>query len=117
MLSGQLTPDRFPRLTLLWADNKYHNYALKDYLAGKVGWEIVVVSRPEGTKGWVTLPRPWVVERTYGWLGRYRANSKDDERCNRSSEGMLYTAMTRLMLNRLSPGPPGPPFRYPRPKA
>lgn len=116
-LCRQLGPDRFPRLALFWADSKYHNYDLYAYMDGKVEWDIRVVSRPGGTKGWVKLPRRWVVERTYAWLGRYRANSKDYERCNRSSEGMLYAGMTRLMLNRLSPGPAGPPFRYPRPQA
>jgi putative transposase len=107
-----LGPDSFPRLALLWADSKYHNYDLYAHMDGRVRWRIEVVSRPPDTVGWVTLPHRWVVERTYAWIGRYRANSKDYERCNKSSEGMVYTAMTRLMLNRLSPGPPGPPFRY-----
>ena len=107
-----LNPDRFPRLTVLWADSKYHNYALYAHMQGRVNWRIEVVSRPPDTQGWVKLPRRWVVERTYAWIGRYRANSKDYERCNKSSEGMVYTAMSRLMLNRLSPGPAGPPFRY-----
>lgn len=113
-LCGSLGPDRFPRLAVLWADRKYHNYDLYGYMGGRVGWRIDVVSRPPGQKGWVLLPRRWVTERTYAWIGRYRANSKDYERCNKSSEGMIYTSMTRLMLNRLSPGPAGPPFRYPR---
>lgn len=107
-----LGPDPFPRLALLWADSKYHNYDLYAHMNGRVRWQIEVVSRPPDTTGWVTLPHRWVVERTYAWIGRYRANSKDYERCNKSGEGMVYTAMTRLMLNRLSPGPPGPPFRY-----
>lgn len=111
-LCDRLGADRFSRLTLMWADNKYHNYDLYAYMKGRVGWRIEVVSRPPGTTGWVTLPRRWVVERTYAWIGRYRANSKDYERCNKSSAGMVYTGMSRLMLNRLSPGPPGPPFRY-----
>jgi transposase len=111
-LCRSLGPDRFPRRELVWADSKYHNYDLYDYMRGRVSWRIEVVSRPPDATGWVTLPRRWVVERTYAWIGRYRANSKDYERCNRSSEGMVYTSMTRLMLNRLSPGPPSHPFRY-----
>lgn len=113
-LCRSLGPDRFPRLAVLWADGKYHNYSLYDYMGGRVSWRIEVVSRPPDQKGWVKLPRRWVTERTYAWIGRYRANSKDYERCNKSSEGMIYTSMTRLMLNRLSPGSAGPPFRYPR---
>lgn len=114
LLCRSLGPDSFPRLAVLWADSKYHNYDLYDYLEGRVGWRVEVVSRPPDKKGWVKLPRRWVAERTYAWVGRYRANSKDYERCNKSSEGMIYTRMTRLMLNRLSPGSTGPPFRYPR---
>lgn len=113
-LCRTLGPDRFRRLAVLWADSKYHNYDLYDYMDGRVGWRVEVVSRPPDRKGWVKLPRRWVAERTYAWVGQYRANSKDYERCNQSSEGMIYTSMVRLMLNRLSPGPPGPPFRYPR---
>lgn len=116
-LCRSLGPDRFPRLTLVWTDSKYHNYDLYGYLHGRVGWRVEVVSRPPDKNGWVKLPRRWVVERTFAWIGRYRANSKDYERCNRSSEGMIYASMTRLMLNRMSPGEPGYPFRYKRPSA
>jgi putative transposase len=112
LLCSKLGPDRFPRLALQWADSKYHNQDLYVHMNGRVNWRIEVVSRPPDKKGWVKLPRRWVVERTYAWIGRYRANSKDYEYCNRSSEGMVYTSMTRLMLNRLSPGPSGPPFCY-----
>ncbi|MGL6095086.1 MAG: transposase, partial [Fimbriiglobus sp.] len=111
-LCAKLAPDRFPRLKLIWADSKYHNYDLYEYMQDRVNWKLEIVKRPEGTKGFILLPRRWVTERTYAWIGRYRANSKDYERCNKSSEGMVYAAMTRLMLNRLRPGPPGPPFRY-----
>lgn len=114
LLCRSLGPDQFPRLAVLWADSKYHNYDLYDHLDGRVRWEFEIVTRPPGQKRWVKLPHRWVTERTYAWIGRYRANSKDYERCNRSSEGMVYTGMIRLMLNRLSPGPAEPPFRYRR---
>lgn len=114
MLCGRLGPDRFPRLAKVWADSKYHNYHLYGHMHGRVSWEIAVVSRPPGSKGWVLLPRRWVVERTFAWMGRCRANSKDLERCNRSSEGTVYVSMIKLMLNRLAPGAKGPPFRYAR---
>jgi len=114
LLCSLLGPDRFPRLAIQWADSKYHNKSLYSHMNGRVNWKIAVVSRPPDKKGWVKLPRRWVVERTYAWIGRYRANSKDYERCNRSSEGMVYTSMVRLMLNRLSPGKAEPPFCYRR---
>ena len=114
LLAGSLGPAAFPRLRVLWADGGYHRHRLAGSLAGRVAWRVEVVSRPKGAKGWVSLPRRWVVERTFAWVGRCRGNSKDDERCNRSSEGMVYASMVKLMLNRLAPGVPGPPFRYPR---
>ena len=112
ILCRMLGPDRFPRLALMWVDSKYHNHELNAYAKETVNWKMEVVSRPPGQKGWVVLPRRWVVERTYAWIGRYRANSKDYERCNKSSEGMIYTSMVKLMLNRLSPNCSDPPFRY-----
>lgn len=48
------------------------------------------------------LPRRWVVERTFGWLGRYRRRNRDYERQSPSSETMVYVAMIRLMLARLT---------------
>ena len=52
----------------------------------------------------VVLPRRWVVERTFGWLGKYRRLSKDYETLPSSSETMIYSAMINLMIHRLKPG-------------
>jgi putative transposase len=52
----------------------------------------------------MVLPKRWVVERTFGWLGRYRRLSKDYETLPSSSENMIYLAMINLMLHRLKPG-------------
>ena len=60
------------------------------------------VLRPEGQKGFVVLPRRWVVERTFAWLTQCRRLGKDYERLPVSSEAMIYLAMTRLMLRRLA---------------
>lgn len=63
-----------------------------------------VTLRPEGAKGFVLLPRRWVVERTLAWLNQSRRLSKDSERLPQSSEAMIYLSMTRLslMLRRLT---------------
>ncbi|MDB4950520.1 MAG: transposase, partial [Gemmatimonadetes bacterium] len=51
-------------------------------------------------KGFKVLPRRWVVERTFAWLGQYRRLSKDYEQLTTSSEAMSYLAMIQLMLRR-----------------
>lgn len=66
------------------------------------GWVLQTVLRPVNVKGFVVLPKRWIVERTFGWLGRYRRHSKDYERNIASSEAMIYIAMTHVMLKRLA---------------
>ena len=67
-----------------------------------LGLTLIVVRRIAGTKGFVVLPRRWVVERTIGWLGRWRRLSKDYEHLPEVSEAMVTLAMIRLMLHRLA---------------
>jgi putative transposase len=56
------------------------------------------VLKPVEVKGFVVLPKRWIVERTFAWIGRYRRNSKDYERNTDSSKAMIYIAMTNRML-------------------
>jgi putative transposase len=104
----------YPRLEVIWADNKYHNHGLNEWIATESSgtWRLEVVRRPEGSKGFVLLPKRWVVERTFAWLGRCRRNSKDYERRTDSSESMLRVSAIHLMLKRLKPSKVYPPFRY-----
>jgi putative transposase len=96
---------RFSRLRRIWADSAYGKCGLADWLwklrkRGKLHLEIVR-GKP-GQKGFAVQPRRWVVERTFGWLGRHRRLSKDYEALPASSEAMIYVAMIRLMLARLA---------------
>lgn len=93
--------DRFPRLRLLWADGGYAGQ-LREWVAAFAGWVLEIVKRREDQKGFVVLPRRWVIERTFAWLGRYRRLSKDYEFLPESSEAMIYIAMIHIMVRRLA---------------
>ncbi len=67
-----------------------------------LGLTLVIVRRSAGVSGFVVVPRRWVVERTLGWLGRWRRLSKDYEELPEVSEAMITLAMIRLMLQRLA---------------
>jgi len=90
-----------PRLEWLWADGGYAG-ELVDWVREQCQWTLEIVRRSEGAVGFELLPRRWVVERTFAWLGRYRRLSKDYEFHTHSSESMLYLAMTHIMLRRLA---------------
>ena len=110
---GQLERDRFPRLKKLWADQKYRNHVLNEWLSDKP-FTVEVVDRPEGARGFVLLPRRWVVERTFAWIGRYRRHSRDDERRTESSESMIRISAIHGMVKRLKPDDTTKaiPFKY-----
>lgn len=61
-----------------------------------------VVKRPKDAEGFVLLPRRWVVERTFGWLGRSRRLAKDYEGRTNVSEAFIYVTMIQLVLRRLA---------------
>jgi putative transposase len=67
-----------------------------------LGLTLIVIRRTAGIAGFVVVPRRWVVERTLGWLGRWRRLSKDYEELPEVSEAMVTVAMIRLMLQRLA---------------
>ncbi len=101
LLLAALAAGGFPRLRLLWADGGYRG-KLVAWVWAHCGWLLQIVKRNDDVKGFQVLPRRWVVERTFAWLGRYRRLSKDYEYLTASSEAMIYVAMIHLMLVRLA---------------
>jgi putative transposase len=93
---GQATPRRVKHI---WADGGYAG-ALLDWTLRLWRCTIEIVKR-SGLPTFKVLPRRWVVERTFGWLGRYRRLNRDYERQAKTGETMVYLAMIRLMLKRL----------------
>ena len=91
------------RLQRLWADQNYSG-ELVEWANGFENLELEIVKRPDGAQGWVLLPKRWLVERTFGWFGRYRRLAKDYEATCESSEDLIYAAMINNMLHRLHPG-------------
>ena len=95
---------QFSRIRLIWADQAYAG-GLVAWLWALRPWRKVrleIVKRPEGTKGFLLLPKRWIVERTFGWLNRYRRLSKDYEFLPQTSEAMIHVVMIHLMIRRLA---------------
>jgi putative transposase len=101
----------------MFADAKYHNFKLYEWVGEHASWDLEIVRRPEGKKGWVKLPIRWTVERTFAWLSRCRRLNMDREKSVLSSESFVKLAMIQLMVHRLKPSNADPEFRYPRPVA
>ena len=100
-LVGERIKGRFPRLKLIWADGAYA--AAVGWAKQFAAWVLELVRKPDGQRGFVVLPRRWVVERTLAWLMNSRRLARDYERLTASSEAMVQVAMIHLMLRRLKP--------------
>ena len=94
---------RYRRLKLIWADGGYAG-KLIEWTASFGNWVLEIVKRSDDVVGFEVLPKRWIVERTFGWIGRYRRMSKDYEMSPASSEAMILITMIKLMLHRLAPG-------------
>jgi putative transposase len=95
--------DRCPRLKVVWVDGIYEKEWLITWVKKECGWELQVIKRTDQEKGFKLLPKRWVVERTFAWLGRYRRLSKDYEKLTETSEAMIQMAMIHIMVRRLEP--------------
>jgi putative transposase len=101
-LLGGLAPF-VPRLKKIWADAAYRGKELADWCQQQgSGWDLEVVERIPGTRGFTVQPRRWVVERSFAWLIRNRRLAKDYERKVQTSETLIEVAAIRLLLRRLA---------------
>jgi putative transposase len=105
----------FPRLAVIWADNKYRNKALEAWLAGQSRLRLEVKSKPEGKEGFDPLPKRWVVEQTFGCSLRWRRLVRDFERLPVTSAARVELASIHRMTRRARPPRWRKKFRYKRP--
>ena len=90
----------FFKLKVIFADDAYAG-KLVEWAERQYPWTLQIVRKIPGIKTFVVLPKRWIVERTFGWLNKYRRLSKDYELTPKHSESMIYLAMIHLMLRRL----------------
>jgi putative transposase len=90
------------KLRKIWVDGGYRGLVI-EWVKERFRHCLEVVLRSDDMKGFVVLPRRWVVERTFAWLNNHRRLSKDYERFTKTSETMIQIAMIRLMIRRLKP--------------
>ena len=113
---------QFPRLGYGWADQGYRG-AFLDRVRQATGITLEVVARRDGgmRRSWApagaplrvvprfaVVPRRWVVERTFAWLGRFRRLAKDYEYLPATSENAVYLAMSVILLRRAARAARGP---------
>ena len=92
---------RFPWLRLIFADGGYQGETAA-CAAAQEGLRLTIVTRDPGPRGFAVLPRRWVVERTFAWLGRNRRLAKDFEATVTSAVTMAYLASLQLLVRRLA---------------
>ena len=116
---SKLGVSAYPRLEVIFADNKYNNKALQGWLKKtQAPYRIEVTSKPPDEEGFVPLKIRWVVEQSIACVNRYRRLSKDYEYTTSSSENWIRISAIQRMLRRLKPDPNyrQPEFKYPRPE-
>ena len=105
-----LTHPISPRVRVGWVDRAFA--AGVAAVAADYGWQLTVVGKPPGQRGFQVHPRRWVVERTFAWLTACRRLTKDYEVYAETSEAFIYLAMIHLMLRRLAPDPNKRPWTH-----
>jgi transposase len=93
---------RFPWLELIWADGGYNAWQVGVAVAKVPRLCLEIVKRSEDVRGFVVLPRRWVVERTFSWFGRNRRLAKDFENLAETLATFVTLASIQLALRRLT---------------
>ena len=112
-----LTPEKYPRLKVIFGDNKYNNRTLDHWMeTRKVSYRIEVASKRKKGERFVPIRIRWVVERSHAWFGRCRRLSRDYDYNTSSSEARVQMAAIQQMMRRLKPDTnnPQPAFKYPK---
>ena len=115
----KLNQVHYPRLEVAYGDGRYNNRSLQRWLRQqRASYRVETIQRSEGAKGFVLLPKRWVVERTFAWLGRYRQLSKEYDYEPKVSTGWVQVSALHLMLRRYKPDTEHqrPAFKYPKPR-
>jgi putative transposase len=94
--------EKYKRLKVVFADSAYGKCGLPEWAKQTCRVIVQTVLRPVQAKGFVVLPKRWVVERTFSWMNRHRRLSKDYERLTENSEAVMYIAMIDLMSKRMA---------------
>ncbi len=94
----------FPFVERIFADGGYQGVVTAASVAAIGGWRLQIVKRSDQAKGFVVLPKRWIVERTFAWMGRCRRLAKDFENLTQMSLAFLRLASIRMMLRRLARG-------------
>lgn len=93
---------RIARLHTIWVDGGFTGDTFMMWVMDFCHWVVQVVLRPQEHKGFVLLPKRWVVERTFGWLSWCRRLNRDHEGLPANSETWIYIALIRIMVRRLA---------------
>jgi putative transposase len=114
---AKLPTEKYPRLKKIFADNKYHNKTLQQWMADhQVPYTLEIGMKPADEPGFKPLKIRWVVEQSHACLGRCRRLSKDYERLTSSSETWIQLSAIQRMLRRAKPDENNPQaaFKYPK---
>lgn len=100
----EMLQHRYTRLRRIWADGAYAGPLVQwvEELRPQRPIRLEITKRADAVKGFVVIPKRWIVERTFGWFNRYRRLSKDYELLPATSEAMIQVTMIHLMIRRLA---------------